>query len=77
LFIDLVDIAKLESYDKVEADRELIDKEAKKARFRFLGPLSKVHNIVVYIRGLGSRVDYFRKLAGRIILIDNYIRWNS
>ncbi len=77
MFTDLVDIAKLESYDKAEADRELIDKEAKKARFRLLGPLSNTHNIVVYIRGLGGRVDYFRKLVGRIILIDNYIRWNS
>ncbi len=43
-------------------------------KFRLLGPLSKVHNIVVYIRGLGSRIEYFRKLVGRIILIDNRIR---
>jgi len=77
LFIDLVDIDKLESYDKEEADKELIDKEAKKAKFRLLGPLSKAHNIVVYTRGLGGRTEYFRKLVGRIILIDNYTRWNS
>ena len=74
MFTDIVDIDKLESYDKEEADRELIDKEAKKAKFRLLGPLSKAHNIVVYIRGLGGRVEYFRKLVGRIILIDNRIR---
>ena len=77
MFTDLVDIDKLESYDKEEADRELIDKEVKKAKFRLLGPLIKAHNIVVYIRGLGGRVEYFRKLAGRIILIDNRTRWNS
>ena len=77
MFTDLVDIDKLESYDKEEADRELIDKEVKKAKFRLLGPLSKAHNIVVYIRGLGGRVEYFRKLAGRMILIDNRTRWNS
>ena len=74
MFTDLVDIDKLESYDKEEADRELTDKEVKKAKFRLLGPLSKVHNIVVYTRGLGSRTEYFRKLVGRIILIDNRIR---
>jgi hypothetical protein len=77
LFTDLVDIDELESYDKAEADGELIDEEAKKARFRLLGPLSKAHNIVVYIRSLGGRADHFRKLAGRMILMDNRTRWNS
>ena len=74
MFIDLVDIDKLESYDKEEADRELTDKEAKKAKFRLLGPLGKAHNIVVYIRGPGGRTEYFRKLVGRMILIDNRTR---
>jgi len=67
----------LESYDKEEANKELTDKKVKKAKFRLLGPLSKVHNIVVYIRGLGGHVEYFRKLVGRMILIDNHTRWNS
>jgi hypothetical protein len=49
LFIDLVDIDELESYDEVEADGELIDEEVKKAKFRLLGPLGKAYNIVVYI----------------------------
>ena len=65
---------KLESYDEADADREFIDKEATKAKFRLLGPLSKVYNIIVYIWSLGGHVDHFRKLVGRIILIDNYIR---
>ena len=73
----MVDIAELESYNKVEANKELINKEAKKAKFRLLGPLGKVYNIVVYIYGSGSYTAYFRKLAGRIIPINNYIRWNS
>ena len=80
MFIDLVDINELESYDEEEADKELTDKEAKKAKkakFRLLGPLSKVYNIVVYICGSGGHAKHFRKLVGRIILIDNYIRWNS
>jgi hypothetical protein len=74
LFTDLVDMDKLELYDKEEADGELTDEEVKKAKFRLLGPLSKAHNIVVYIRGPGGRVEYFRKLAGRIILMDNRTR---
>ena len=77
MFIGLVDIAKLKSYNKAKANGELTNKEVKKVKFRLLRPLSKAHNIVVYIRGLGSRAAYFRKLVGRIILIDNRIRWNS
>ena len=49
MFTDLVDIDELESYDETEADEELIDEEAKKVKFRLLGPLSKAHNIMVYI----------------------------
>ena len=49
LFTDLVDIDELESYDETEADEELIDEEAKKVKFRLLGPLGKAHNIVIYI----------------------------
>ncbi len=74
MFLDLVDIDKLELYNKEEADRELIDKEVKKAKFRLLGPLSKAHNIVVYIYSIDTYIEYFRKLVGRIILIDNYIK---
>jgi len=70
-------MAKLESYNEAEANGELTNEEAKKVKFRLLGPLGKAYNIVVYIRGLGSRAAYFRKLVGRIILIDNRIRWNS
>ena len=76
MFTDLVDIDNLELYnkDKAEIDKELIDKEAKKAKFRLLGPLSKAHNIVVYIYSLGSCIDYFRNLVERIISMDNCIR---
>jgi hypothetical protein len=67
----------LESYEEEEANRELIDEEAKKAKFRLLGPLGKAHNIVVYIYSSGGRVEQFRKLAGRMIPMDNRTRWNS
>jgi hypothetical protein len=77
LFTDLVNMDELESYDEAEVDGELIDEEVKKAKFRLLGPLGKAHNIVVYIRSSGGRADYFRKLAGRMIPMDNRTRWNS
>ena len=77
MFIGLVDIAKLESYNEAKANGELTNEEAKKVKFKLLGPLSKAYNIVVYIRSLGGYTDHFRKLARRIILIDNRIRWNS
>ncbi len=32
---------------------------------------------MVYIRRLNARTDYFRKLVGRMILMDNRTRWNS
>ena len=77
MFSDLVDIDELELYNKEEADEELIDEEAKKVKFRLLGPLGKAHNIVVHIRGSGTHAAHFRKLAGWIIPIDNHTRWNS
>ena len=42
-----------------------------------MGPLGQAHNIVVHIRGSSARMDIFRKLAGRIIPMDNCTRWNS
>jgi len=47
----------LESYEEEEVNRELTDEEAKKAKFRLLGPLGKAHNIVVHIRSSGGRVE--------------------
>jgi hypothetical protein len=73
----VIDLDKLKSYDLKDKNRELTDKEARRARFRLLGPLGQRHNIIVYICGLSARIKHFRTLAGRIILIDNCIRWNS
>jgi hypothetical protein len=70
----LIDIDKLESYDEIEIDRKFIDEEIKKAKFRFLEFFNKVYNIVIYIRNSNGRVDYFKKLIKRMILIDNRTR---
>jgi hypothetical protein len=42
-----------------------------------MGPLGKIYNIIVYIRGLTARIAEFLELVGRRILLDNRIRWNS
>jgi hypothetical protein len=77
LFANVIDLDELGSYDQEEEDRELIDDEERKAKFRLLGPLGQGHNIVVHIRGSSARTEHFRKLAGRMIPMDNRTRWNS
>jgi hypothetical protein len=62
---------KLESYDEAKTDRKFTDKKIKKAKFRFLESLNKIYNIVIHIRSSDNRADYFRKLAGRMIPMDN------
>ena len=42
-----------------------------------MGPLRKLHNIVIYIRSLANRTKQFIDLAGRRIPLNNCIRWNS
>ena len=69
-----MDIEKLKSYDLEDEDGELTDKKVRRARFKFLKPFSQGYNIVVYINGSSARTDVFKKLAGRLILIDNRIK---
>ena len=71
MFANVIDLEELELYNKEDENKELINEEAKKAKFRLLGPLGKAHNIVVYICRLSACTDYFRKLAGRMIPMDN------
>ena len=72
-----MDIEELALYNLEDEDRELMNKEARRAQFRLLGPLGKAHNIVVHIRGSTSRTEVFKELAGRVIPMDNCTRWNS
>ncbi len=51
LFADVIEIDKLELYNDNKRQGDIGDKEARKTRFRLMGPLGKIHNIVVYIRG--------------------------
>jgi hypothetical protein len=61
----------LESYNEIEIDKKFTDKKIKKTKFKFLKFLNKAYNIVIHIRSLDDRVDYFRKLIEKIILMDN------
>jgi hypothetical protein len=77
LFIDVIDMDQLDSYDQEDQEEQVIDLEARRMKFRLLGPLSKAYNIVVYIRGSSGHIEYFRMKVGRLILMDNHTRWNS
>jgi hypothetical protein len=44
---------------------------------RAIGPMVKLHNIVVHIRGSASRTKEFLSIANRMIPMDNRTRWNS
>ena len=77
LFTDVIGLEELELYNKQDESGVFRDKEAMRTQFRLMGPLGQVHNIVVYIRGLAGRTEEFRKLAGRMIPMDNCTRWNS
>jgi hypothetical protein len=73
LFVIIIDLDKLESYDLEDTNRELIDKEIIRAKFRLLGLFGQKYNIIVHIYRSSTRIDYFRKLTGRIIPINNHI----
>jgi hypothetical protein len=67
-------MGKLESYDDRDKNGDVTDKEARRAKFRLLGPLGQAHNIVVHMRGSPARTKVFGELAGRMIPIDNRTR---
>jgi hypothetical protein len=62
----------MKSYNELEESRELGDET--KQKFRLLRPLSKLHNIIMNIRGSASRTVEFLELAERMILLDNRTR---
>ena len=42
-----------------------------------MGPLGKLHNLVVHIRGSANRTTWFVEKAKRSIPLNNRTRWNS
>jgi hypothetical protein len=80
LFQNLVKDDQLASYDQDDVAREVRTNEyesQKREVFRTMGPLGKLHNITIHIRGSPSRTKEFKLLAGRMIPLDNRTRWNS
>jgi hypothetical protein len=50
------------------------DKKARNVKFRLIGLLDKIHNIVIYIQGLTAQIAEFVKLAKKQISLDNRTR---
>lgn len=72
-----MDADRADSYDHQEASGRDLSSAKIREEFRSLGPLGKLHNIVVHIRNSTGRTARFRELAGRMIPLDNRTRWNS
>ena len=42
-----------------------------------MGPMGKLHNIIIYIRKSANRTTWFKDYARKIIPLNNRTRWNS
>jgi len=42
-----------------------------------MGLIGKLYNYIVYIRSLANRMTWFIKRAGKMVPLNNRIRWNS
>ena len=42
-----------------------------------MGPMGKLHNHVIHIHSLANRTTWFVERAGKMIPLDNRMRWNS
>jgi hypothetical protein len=69
-----MDLNEFKLYDLKNVDREFIKEKVTKAKFRLLRLFGQGHNIVIYIRKLNARTNYFRKLVKRMIPMDNRTR---
>jgi len=68
---------KKDEIEQREADINLEEEKSRQSRWRQKGPLGKLHNIAVHIRGSPARSKEFKSLAGRGLPLDNETRWNS
>jgi hypothetical protein len=77
LFQSFIEVEELSLYDSQEDIGERENETERRNTFRNMGPLGKLHNIVVHTRGSPGRTKQFKDLAGRMIPLDNRTRWNS
>jgi hypothetical protein len=62
----------------METKGETFLSEAIATKFRLLGPLGKLHNIITYSRSTAALQLKFKELTnGRLVPLDNRTRWNS
>src|SRR5205814_6042721 len=75
-FQDLIEKEDLGALDQEEAEGKMVQ-DSTRTKFRKIGPLGRLHNIVVHIRSSPSRTQEFKDLTKRTIPLDNRTRWNS
>ena len=56
---------------------ELLLAERGKNIWDIIGPIGKLHNLIIYIRKSANYIIWFKEYALKIIPLNNYIRWNS
>lgn len=66
-----------DSDDTYDATAKLARASKKKACWRDIGPLGKLHAIIAYMRSSELLYDEFHELAGRVVPLDNDTRWDS
>ena len=77
LFHNSISAEELESYDELEERGELDNIGKVKQKFRLLGPLGQLHNIIVDNRSSANHTKKFLALAARMVPLDKRTRWNS
>lgn len=63
--------------DQEGTEPEPSEEQSRGDKFRSMGAIGKLHNIVVHIRCSGPRTNEFVKSSKRRIPLDNRTRWNS
>lgn len=74
LFANVMAMGELKSYNDQDKNGDITNEEARRAKFRLLGPLGQGHNIIAHIRGSPARTKVFKELARRMIPMDNRTR---
>ena len=66
-------------YKREEQLGDIIGDEAeqKKTKFRLLGLLGQLYNIIIHTRSSAGRIAEFVTLTRRIVPLNNRTRWNS
>jgi hypothetical protein len=71
------DLFSYDQEDEIGIEIQRTEASSRRDKMRTMGPLGKIHNIVVHIRSSGPRTKEFVDNAGCRIPLDNRTRWNS